>query len=146
MKIEKQSEKNPNKVGRPQEYENKEVYRSAKRVRDQSYQKEYWMIKRENQREDDWMVILENKLEARYRLTRLLISTGYMESNIEVLVNTLKQKDDVLNKEIFVTVSGLDVVRWVVKDEIDTNMDGLNSDEDEVSVKDEVPIREGKIS
>ena len=104
------------------------------------------MAKRENQREDDWMVILENKLEARYRLTRLLISTGYMESNIEVLVNTLKQKDDVLNKEIFVTVSGLDVVRWVVKDEIDTNMDGLNSDEDEVSVKDEVPIREGKIS
>ena len=40
-------------------------------------------------------------------------------------------------------VGGLDVARWLVKDDTDMNMDGLKSDEDEVTVKDEVPVREG---
>ena len=40
-------------------------------------------------------------------------------------------------------VGMLDVSRRVMKDEVDINMDGFNSDEDEVPVKDEVPIREG---
>ena len=35
-----------------------------------------------------------------------------------------------------VTVGGLDVARQVLKDEVDINMDGFNSDEDEVPIKD----------
>ena len=140
MKIEKQTENNPNKVGRPRKYENKEAHMSAKRARDQSYQKEYRRIKRENQREENRMIILKNKLEARYQLTKLLISTGYVEPATEVLEDALKQENDLFTQGNTVTVSGLDVARRVVKDEVDMNMDGLNSDENEVPVKYEVHV------
>ena len=38
------------------------------------------------------------------------------------------------------TVRGLDVTRRVVKDEADMNVDGINSNEDEISVKDKVHV------
>ena len=37
-----------------------------------------------------------------------------------------------------------DAAKWVVKDQIDINMDGFQSDEDEVYVKDEVHVREDR--
>ena len=42
------------------------------------------------------------------------------------------------------TVIGLDVSRKVVKDDATMNMDEFSSDEDEVPVKYEVSVREGK--
>ena len=86
------------------------------------------------------MIILKNKLEARYQLTKLLISTGYVEPATEVLEDALKQENDLFTQGNTVTVSGLDVARRVVKDEVDMNMDGLNSDENEVPVKYEVHV------
>ena len=43
-----------------------------------------------------------------------------------------------------VVIDGLNVARRVAKNNVYMNMDGFNSDEDEVHVKDEVHVREGK--
>ena len=40
------------------------------------------------------MRILENELEARFKLTKFLIATCYVEQNI-VLPDTFKQEDDI---------------------------------------------------
>ena len=85
------------------------------------------------------MRILEIELEAQYQLTKLLISTGYMEQNIEVLEDALRREDDLFNQGN--NVFGLDVVRRIVNDATDVNMDEFNSDEDESPVKDEVSRR-----
>ena len=91
------------------------------------------------------MIILKNELEAWYQLKKLLISTGYVEPNTEVPEDSLNQEESVFNRRNNMTVGGLDVARRVVKDEVDYNMDGLQSNEDDVPVKDEV-VREGKIT
>ena len=41
-------------------------------------------------------------------------------------------------------VGGLDLARRIVKDDVDMNMHEFNSHEDYLTVKDEVPVREGK--
>ena len=49
-----------------------------------------------------------------------------------------------LNQGDDITVGGLNTAIPLVKDEAYMNMDRLNSNEDKVPVKDEVPVREGK--
>ena len=94
------------------------------------------------------MKMLENKLDARFQLTKLFIAraTYYVEPNTELSKDTFKQYDKAFNQVYDLLVNELDVARWVVTDKEDMNMNGLNSDEDDVHihVKDEVPISEGK--
>ena len=74
-----------------------------------------------------------------------------LEPNIEVLDNVLKQENDVFNQWDDMAVDDLDVARRILKDEVDIHMDGFNSDEDEVRVRegkiirleDEVPMGQG---
>ena len=87
------------------------------------------------------MKILKNELDARYQLTKLLVSTGYVNPSTDVLEDEFKQEDGVLNQGDDVTVDELYVSRQAVKDETDINIDRFNSDEDEVHIKDEIPVR-----
>ena len=143
MQLEKQLKKKDNKGGRPQTYKDTEAYRSAKKLRDRSSQKEYQRENRANQREDAWTRMLEDELKAQYQLTKFLTSTCYVEKTTEVIEYAFKQDDDIFNQGFGVVVGGLDVSRRAVKDEADINMDGFQSDEDSVPLKDEV-VREGK--
>ena len=67
-----------------------------------------------------------------------------MDPNTGLLEDALQQEDDVFNQGDVVELCCLDISRQIVKYETDMNIDGLNSDEDEAPVKDEVSIREGK--
>ena len=69
-----------------------------------------------------------------------------MAPTIEVLEDAFNQDDGVFNQEDDVTVGDFDVIGPIVKGEVDINIDGLNSNEDELHVKDEVPIIESKIT
>ena len=53
-----------NKIGRSRKYNDKAAYSSIKRVRDKLYQKDDQRNNRERQREDIWMIMLENELES----------------------------------------------------------------------------------
>ena len=90
------------------------------------------------------MRMLKNKLSARYQLTKLIITTYYVEPTTDILDDTFKKEDDVSNQGDVVIVGDLDVSRLVVKDETDMMMNGIKSHEDEVPIKDEVPVREDK--
>ena len=65
----------------------------CQKVRNQSYQRE----KRERQREDDPMRMLEKELGVQYQLINLRIATGYVEPDVQVLEDEFKLENDVFN-------------------------------------------------